>query len=161
MRSFLPIAAIALAAVALTPRTADAACSIVCTADKAGQFKTLDAALKAAGLASTLRGRGHYTVFAPTDAAFARLPAGTVQTLLQPRNRGKLRTVLLYHVLGKRVGAAAIPRGRSSAKTLAGPSLHLRKRGGGVHVNDARVVKADIAASNGVIHVVDKVLIPR
>jgi uncharacterized surface protein with fasciclin (FAS1) repeats len=125
-----------------------------------GQFNTLLAAAKAAGLAGALSKPGHYTLFAPTDAAFAKLPAGTVESLLQPKNKGKLRALLAYHVVGKRIGSKMIPAGRTHVATLNGQSVSVRKHGG-VRVNQSNVITADVGASNGVIHVIDKVLIPK
>lgn len=133
---------------------------IVDTAVRAGQFKTLAAALDAAGLVETLKGSGPFTVFAPTDAAFAALPAGTVEGLLKPENRDKLVAILTYHVVPGRVTASQVA-GMRSATTAEGGDLAIRASGGAVTVNDARVVSADVAASNGVIHVIDKVLIPK
>jgi len=124
-------------------------------------FSTLVTALKAAGLVGVLSDKGHYTVFAPTNEAFAELPAGTVASLLKPRNRGKLKAILLYHVLGKTVTAGAIPRGVTHVGTLNGQTVRVRKNRSGVSVNDAHVTTADIMASNGVIHVIDKVLLPK
>lgn len=132
---------------------------IVDTAVANGSFTTLATALKAAGLVETLKGQGPFTVFAPTDAAFAKLPAGTVESLLKPENKDKLRRVLTYHVVAGKVGAAEVVK-MTSAKTVAGDLLTIRASGGSVEVNDARVITADVAASNGVIHVIDTVLIP-
>ncbi len=132
---------------------------IVDTAVANGSFTTLATALKAAGLVETLKGPGPFTVFAPTDAAFAKLPAGTVESLLKPENKDKLRRVLTYHVVAGKVGAAEVVK-MTSAKTVAGDLLTIRASGGSVEVNDARVITADVAASNGVIHVIDTVLIP-
>jgi uncharacterized surface protein with fasciclin (FAS1) repeats len=132
---------------------------IVDIAVSAGTFTTLVAALQAAGLADTLKGKGPFTVFAPTDEAFKKLPAGTVESLLKPENKEKLRAILLYHVVAGDVTAAQAMK-LSSAKTVNGQELKLSVHGGTVMVNDARVVKADIVASNGVIHVIDTVLIP-
>ncbi len=134
--------------------------SIVGVAQDAGQFNTLIAAAKAAGLAGVLSGPGNYTVFAPTDAAFAKLPKGTVESLLKPQNKHKLRALLKYHVIGKRILAKDIPVGRTHVRTLNGKAVSVRKHGG-VGVNNARVTSADVLASNGVIHVVNRVLIPR
>lgn len=134
--------------------------NIVQVATEAGRFKTLLTAAKAAGLVPALSGRGPLTVFAPTDAAFARLPKGTVENLLRPGNRAQLARILKYHVVKGRVPAAAIKPGRSHVPTLAGRSLRVVKHGA-VRVNDARVVQADIRASNGIIHVVNRVLLPR
>lgn len=133
---------------------------IVDTAVQAGQFKTLAAALQAAGLIDTLKGPGPFTVFAPTDAAFAALPAGTVESLLKPENHDRLVAILTYHVVPGRVTAAQVA-GMPSARTVQGGDLDIRASGGAVTVNDARVVSADVAASNGVIHVIDKVLLPK
>lgn len=132
---------------------------IVDTAVANGSFTTLATALKVAGLVETLKGQGPFTVFAPTDAAFAKLPAGTVESLLKPENKDKLRRVLTYHVVAGKVGAAEVVK-MTSAKTVAGDLLTIRASGGSVEVNDARVITADVAASNGVIHVIDTVLIP-
>jgi uncharacterized surface protein with fasciclin (FAS1) repeats len=140
--------------------THQARADIVDTAIKAGQFKTLAAALKAAGLVDTLKGAGPFTVFAPTDAAFAALPAGTVESLLKPENHDKLVAILTYHVVPGRVTAAQVA-GMDSAKTVEGQALAIHASGKTVTVNGAHVVKADVAASNGVIHVIDKVLIPQ
>ncbi len=134
--------------------------NVVEEASKAGSFKTLIAAAKAAGLAGTLASTRNITVFAPTDAAFAALPAGTVENLLKPKNRGKLRAILTYHVLGQRVGSKSIRLGRSHVRTLNGKSVRVSKGVFGVRVNGARVVAADVNASNGVIHVIDRVLLP-
>jgi transforming growth factor-beta-induced protein len=133
--------------------------NIVDTAAAAGQFTTLLKALKAAGLEKTLEGPGPFTVFAPTDAAFAKLPPGTVANLLKPENRDKLRAILTYHVVAGNVTAAQVVH-LDSAKTLNGQEIAIRVVDGSVRVNDARVVKADIHASNGVIHVIDTVLLP-
>ena len=138
---------------------ARASADIVDTAVAAGQFKTLAAALKAAGLVDTLKGEGPFTVFAPTDAAFAALPAGTVESLLKPENREKLTAILTYHVVPGRYAAADVS-GMATATTVNGEAVDIRSAGSGVTVDGARVVKADIAASNGVIHVIDKVLMP-
>ncbi len=126
----------------------------------AGKFNTLVAAVKAAGLVDTLKGPGPFTVFAPTDEAFAKLPAGTLETLLQPENKAKLRSILLYHVVAGRVTAAEVVK-MDSAKTAEGQNLSIKAMGGNVMVNNAHVVKADIEASNGVIHVIDTVLLPK
>ncbi len=134
--------------------------NIVDTAVAAGSFKTLVAAVQAAGLAETLEGPGPYTVFAPTDDAFKKLPAGTVETLLKPENKEKLKAILLYHVVQGDVTAAQAMK-MSSAKTVGGQDLSITTSGGTVMINDARVVKADIQASNGVIHVIDTVLLPK
>ena len=132
---------------------------IVDTAVAAGQFNTLAAALGAAGLIETLKGPGPFTVFAPTDAAFAALPAGTVEELLKPENKAKLASILTYHVVAGKVMAADVVK-LSEADSVGGPTLKIMTEGGKVMINDATVTTADIAASNGVIHVIDKVLIP-
>ena len=132
---------------------------IVDTAVAAGKFNTLAAALKAAGLVDTLKGPGPFTVFAPTDEAFAKLPAGTVEDLLKPENKEKLVSVLTYHVVPARAMAKDVA-GMSSADTVNGKPVKLQASGGKVMVNDATVIKADVDASNGVIHVIDTVLMP-
>lgn len=144
---------------AAAAKPARAGADIVDTAVAAGQFKTLAAALQAAGLVDTLKGPGPFTVFAPTDAAFAALPAGTVESLLKPENREKLTAILSYHVVAGRYPAARVA-GLDSAPTVNGGTVDIKAMGGGVTVDGARVTKADINASNGVIHVIDKVLMP-
>jgi uncharacterized surface protein with fasciclin (FAS1) repeats len=129
------------------------------TAQSAGQFKTLLAAIKAADLESTLHGDGPFTVFAPTDEAFAKLPAGTVESLLKPENKAKLASILTYHVVSGNVMAAQATK-LTSAKTVQGKDLKLSMSGGSLMVNQAKVVKADIVAKNGVIHVIDAVVLP-
>ncbi len=132
---------------------------IVGVARDAGSFGTLLAAVDAAGLTDTLRGPGPFTVFAPTDDAFAALPAGTVESLLEPENVDMLTSILTLHVLGAEVVAAdAIAAG--SAETLNGQSVTIEQVDGEVFVNGARVLQADVRASNGVIHVIDAVLLP-
>ena len=131
--------------------------NLVQTAVAAGQFTTLASLLQKAGLAGTLQGKGPFTVFAPTDAAFARVPKATLAALAG--NRAKLRAVLLYHVLKGKVTAAQAMK-LHSAKTLEGKSLPIRVSGGKVIVGGATVTRADVMASNGVIHVINKVLIP-
>ncbi len=133
---------------------------IVDTAVGAGQFKTLAAALGAAGLVETLKGAGPFTVFAPTDAAFAKLPAGTVEMLLKPENKAKLTAILTYHVVAGKVMAADVVK-VTSAKTVQGGSVAVKVTGGKVTIDAANVVTTDIAASNGVIHVIDTVLMPK
>jgi uncharacterized surface protein with fasciclin (FAS1) repeats len=132
---------------------------IVDTAVAAGQFKTLAAALNGADLANTLKGPGPFTVFAPTDAAFAKLPVGTIESLLKPENKDKLTAILTYHVVPGRVLAADVGK-LQEAKTVNGKMLTVSTNGGGVMINDARVTATDIAASNGVIHVIDSVILP-
>ncbi len=133
---------------------------IVETAVAAGSFNTLAAALQAVGLAETLKGKGPFTVFAPTDEAFAKLPAGTVDSLLKPENKEKLKAILLYHVVSGEVTAAQVVK-LTAAKTINGQNVQIMVRDGNVMVNDASVVKADVMASNGVIHVIDTVLLPK
>jgi len=134
--------------------------TILEVANSAGSFNTLAAALKAADLVDALSGKGPFTVFAPTDEAFAALPAGTLETLLKPENKDKLRSILLYHVVEGRVFAdQAIEAG--DAKTLQGGAVKIKKSYGKVKVNDASVVTPDIQASNGVIHVIDRVILPQ
>lgn len=133
---------------------------IVDTAVSAGSFKTLAAALQAAGLVQTLKGPGPFTVFAPTDAAFAKLPPGTLDDLLKPENKAKLANILTYHVVSGKAMAADVVR-MPSAKTLEGQSITIKVQpNGAVWANNAQVVKTDIACSNGVIHVIDTVLMP-
>jgi len=131
---------------------------IVDTAVAAGSFNTLAAALQAAGLIETLKGKGPFTVFAPTDEAFAKLPAGTVEALL--KDKEKLTKILLYHVVSGRVMAKDVVK-LKSARTVQGSSVTIVTRGGNVMVDNANVVKTDIAASNGVIHVIDSVILPK
>jgi uncharacterized surface protein with fasciclin (FAS1) repeats len=135
------------------------AADIVDTAVGAGQFKTLAAAASAAGLVETLKGEGPFTVFAPTDAAFAALPAGTVEMLLKPENKDKLVAVLTYHVVPGKVMAADVVK-LKEAKTVNGAMVAVAVNGDKVMINDATVVTADVDASNGVIHVIDKVILP-
>lgn len=158
MKTTIALLALTLSTTGITAQGA-ASRDIVDTAVANGSFTTLATALKAAGLVETLKGPGPFTVFAPTDAAFAKLPAGTVESLLKPENRDKLRRVLTYHVVSGKVGSEQVVK-MTSAKTVAGDSLTISSSGGSVTVNDAKVVTADVAASNGVIHVIDTVLIP-
>jgi len=122
-------------------------------------FSTLVAAVKAAGLAETLSGPGPFTVFAPTNAAFEALPKGTVETLLKPENKDKLTGILTYHVVGGKVMAADVVK-LSEAKTVAGQMVAIKVSDAGVMVNKSKVVKTDIVCKNGVIHVIDAVLLP-
>jgi len=144
--------AAALAAASSLASAAD----IVDTAVSAGQFNTLVKAVQAAGLVDTLKGEGPFTVFAPTDEAFAKLPAGTVEALLQDKQ--KLAQILTYHVVPGKVTASQVKPG--AVKTVQGQSLSVRTEGGGVMVDNARVIQADVMASNGVIHVIDTVVLP-
>lgn len=132
---------------------------IVAVASANGSFKTLVAAVKAAGLVETLQGAGPFTVFAPTDDAFAKLPAGTVESLLKPENKAKLVAILTYHVVGAKVMAADVKTGM--VKTVNGASLNVKAWDGKVTVNGAKVTAADVVASNGVIHVIDTVVLPK
>jgi uncharacterized surface protein with fasciclin (FAS1) repeats len=132
---------------------------IVDTAAGAGSFNTLVAALKAADLVETLRGEGPFTVFAPTDEAFAKLPEGTLDNLLKPENKGQLQSILTYHVVAGKVMSTDAAQ-LSSAKTVNGQSFKISNTGSGLMVDNANVVQADIGASNGVIHVIDAVILP-
>ena len=166
--------AVLAAAVTLTPSLFAGECSAsktasvaTCTAGKdlvsvasgADNFKTLVAAVKAAGLVETLQGKGPFTVFAPTDAAFAKLPAGTVEDLLKPENKEKLVAILTYHVVPGKVLVADVKT--SEAKTVQGQSVKLVVSDTGVTVDGAKVIKTDVMAENGVIHVIDTVIIPK
>ena len=160
----LALGLVAPAALAASPaapmaKPAKAQSDIVDTAVAAGQFKTLAAALQAAGLVDTLKGKGPFTVFAPTDAAFAALPAGTVDELLKPENKAKLVAILTYHVVPGRFPAARVA-GMDTAATVNGDALAIAATDAGVTVDGAKVLKADVGASNGVIHVIDTVLMP-
>jgi uncharacterized surface protein with fasciclin (FAS1) repeats len=157
--SFLKFTSASLVAFALSMPMANAA-DIVDTAVSAGNFKTLVAAVKAAGLVDTLKGKGPFTVFAPTDDAFAKLPAGTVDTLLRPENKGKLVAILTYHVVPGKVMSADIAGKKTMAKTVEGSEITIDATNG-VMINNAKVIKADIETSNGVIHVIDTVLMPK
>ena len=132
---------------------------IVDTAVDAGSFNTLAAALEAGGLVETLKGAGPYTVFAPTDEAFAKLPEGTVENLLKPENKDQLVAVLTYHVLSGEVTAEEVVT-LTEAETVNGQSVDIAVVDGTVDVNNAKVIQADVMASNGVIHVIDTVLLP-
>ena len=132
---------------------------IVDTAVAAGQFQTLAAALEAAGLVATLKGEGPFTVFAPTDEAFARLPSGTVETLLKEENKDQLTAILTYHVVPGKVMSQDVA-GIDEARTVNGKMIDVEVDGSAVKVNDATVTQADIAAANGVIHVIDTVILP-
>jgi uncharacterized surface protein with fasciclin (FAS1) repeats len=132
---------------------------IVDTAIEAGQFQTLAAALEAAGLVATLKGEGPFTVFAPTDEAFAKLPSGTVETLLKEENKDQLTAILTYHVVPGKVMSQDVA-GIDEARTVNGKMIDFEVDGSAVKVNDATVTQADIAAANGVIHVIDTVILP-
>jgi uncharacterized surface protein with fasciclin (FAS1) repeats len=132
---------------------------IVDTAVGAGSFKTLVAAVSKAGLVETLKGKGPFTVFAPTDEAFAKLPEGTVTELIKPENKERLTAILTYHVVPGKVTAKDVVK-LSEAKTVQGSSVDIKVNDGKVYVDEAQVVKADIHTSNGVIHVIDSVILP-
>ena len=149
----------AAAALALALPVKAHAADIVDTAVSAGSFNTLVAAVQAAGLVDTLKGDGPFTVFAPTDEAFAALPEGTVETLLLPENKDQLVSILTYHVVPAKVMSGDIAGKRAKVLTVQGDRLSVNAKRG-VKVNDAKVVQADIEASNGVIHVVDTVILP-
>ena len=157
------IAASAAAMTAFGAANADhhakAKMDIVDTAVEAGSFTTLATALTEAGLVDTLKGDGPFTVFAPTDAAFEKLPAGTVETLLKPENKDQLTAILTYHVVAGKVKAADVVK-LNSADTVNGASLSIEVKDGAVMINNATVTSADVKASNGVIHVIDTVLLP-
>ena len=146
--------------VVLTSTRVHQASDIVDTAVSAGKFNTLVAAVKAAGLVETLKGKGPFTVFAPTDEAFAKLPKGVVEDLLKPENKDKLVAILTYHVVPGKVMAADVVK-LSSAKTIQGQEVSIKVADGGVSVDGAKVVKTDITCSNGVIHVIDSVILPK
>ena len=148
-----------LMASALAFTSLASAADIVDTA-VAGGFTTLVAAVKAAGLVDTLKGPGPFTVFAPTDEAFAKLPAGTLESLLKPENKEKLQSILTYHVVAGEVTAQEVVK-LHSAKTVEGQSLTIKTMNGGVMVDNAHVTKTDIMTSNGVIHVIDTVMLPK
>jgi uncharacterized surface protein with fasciclin (FAS1) repeats len=161
MRNF-PKTALAALALSMTLGVANVQAAdkdIVDTAVEAGQFETLAAALNAAGLVETLKGAGPFTVFAPTDDAFAKLPAGTVENLLKPENKDQLTAILTYHVVPGAVMAADVVK-LDEAKTVNGAMVDVTAEGGKVMVNEANVTATDIAASNGVIHVIDSVILP-
>jgi transforming growth factor-beta-induced protein len=151
------VASLLLAAAALAAPPAQ---DIVDTAVAAGSFNTLVAAVKAAGLVDTLKGPGPFTVFAPTDEAFAKLPPGTVEDLLKPENKAKLQAILTYHVVAGRIMAKDVVK-LHSAKTVNGEKVSVKSSMGSVMVDNAKVVKTDIVCSNGVIHVIDTVLLPK
>jgi uncharacterized surface protein with fasciclin (FAS1) repeats len=156
MKTLLLAAAVAL--IAAAPASARQNQDIVETATAAGQFTTLTKLVKRAGLVSALQQPGPYTVFAPTDAAFAKVPKRKLKALA--RNKAKLKSVLLYHVVAKRLPASKIVK-RKGARTLNGKRVRFRVRSGDVFVNRAKVTTADVMASNGVIHVINRVLLPR
>jgi uncharacterized surface protein with fasciclin (FAS1) repeats len=151
------VAALSMLAMA----TPAAAADIVDTATSNGSFTTLVAAVKAAGLVNTLKGPGPFTVFAPTDAAFKKLPAGTVENLLKPENKAQLTKVLTYHVVPGKVMARDISGKKTNAKTVEGSTVAIDASSASVKVDNATVSMADVNASNGVIHVIDSVIMPK
>ena len=159
------ILALTIAVLSLSPLTinnvsaAPAGETVVAIAAGNADFSTLVAAVKAAGLVDTLNGAGPFTIFAPTNEAFAKLPKGTVEELLKPENKAKLTAILTYHVVAGKVMAADVKT--MMAKTVQGGSLDIKVADGGVMVNGAKVVKTDIVGTNGVIHVIDSVLMPK
>jgi transforming growth factor-beta-induced protein len=165
--SAVALGVVAATTVAVTPSVAradhhegdKAKKNIVDTAVAAGQFKTLAAALQAGGLVETLKGEGPFTVFAPTDEAFAKIPKATLEDLLKPENKEKLVAILKYHVVSGKVMAKDV-MGLEKAKTVNGKEVKVKTKDGKVMIDDATVAKADVAASNGVIHVIDTVLMP-
>ncbi len=160
MKKIIYFTSLFSAVLLLTPARLHAAeeKTIVAVASNAGQFKTLVTAVKAAGLVETLNGKGPFTVFAPTDEAFAKLPKGTVENLLKPENKEQLVAILTYHVIPGKIMASEVTT--TDAKTVNGKKLPIMVNAGKVKAGDANVVKTDIPASNGVIHVVDSVIIP-
>jgi uncharacterized surface protein with fasciclin (FAS1) repeats len=158
MKHYLPILLAGALAMTVAPSRAKGA-DIVETA-VAGKFNTLVAAVKAAGLVDTLKGSGPFTVFAPTDEAFAKLPAGTLESLLKPENKAKLQSILTYHVVPGNVLAKDVVK-LNSARTVHGGSVAIKNGNGRVMVDGAQVIKTDIVTSNGVIHVIDSVLLPK
>jgi uncharacterized surface protein with fasciclin (FAS1) repeats len=171
IRRILNVAAL-VAAVTITPNLLAGECSaaksaakcaagkdLVAVAGGAGNFKTMVAAIKAAGLVETLQGTGPFTVFAPTDEAFAKLPTGTVEDLLKPENKEKLIAILKYHVVSGKVMAADVKT--MDSKTVQGQTVEIIVADAGVTVNGAKVVKTDVLADNGVIHVIDTVILPK
>ena len=161
MRTFLTaVLTLTLATSALAGDYGRKPADIVDTAVAAGSFKTLAAALQAADLVGTLKGAGPFTVFAPTDAAFAKLPAGTVEMLLKPENKAKLQSILTYHVVAGSYPAAKVVK-MTSAKTVNGQMVSIDASRSGVKVAEANVIQTDIKTSNGVIHVIDSVMLPK
>ncbi len=154
MKKILSVIALAILTMAAAP-----AADIVDTAVSAGSFTTLVKAVQAAGLVETLKGPGPFTVFAPTDEAFAKLPAGTLDDLLKPENKDRLIAILTYHVVSGKVMAADVVK-LTAAKTVEGSEIKITVDGNTVKVDDATVVQTDIEASNGVIHVIDAVILP-
>jgi uncharacterized surface protein with fasciclin (FAS1) repeats len=158
LRNLAAAAAIAVSGFAFSAQAF--AADVVDTAVAAGNFKTLVAAVQAAGLVDTLKGKGPFTVFAPTDEAFAKLPAGTVETLLKPANKDKLVAILTYHVVPGKVMAADVAGKEIMVKSVQGSEIDVNGKDG-VMVDNAKVIKADIVTDNGVIHVIDAVIMPK
>ncbi len=158
LRTLAAAAAFAVSGFALSVQAY--AADIVTTAASAGSFKTLVAAVEAAGLVDTLKGPGPFTVFAPNDEAFAKLPAGTVDDLLKPENKDKLVAILTYHVVPGKVMAADVAGKETKAKTVQGSEVTVNGKDG-VTVDGAKVIQADIVTDNGVIHVIDAVIMPK
>jgi uncharacterized surface protein with fasciclin (FAS1) repeats len=158
MLTFTTVAIVGMLATA--PARGQQTRDIVDTAVAAGSFATLAKALTAADLVATLKGPGPFTVFAPTDDAFAKLPAGTLESLLKPENKDKLRRILTYHVVAGEVRAADVVK-LQSATAVSGDTIAVKVKDGKVHVNDGNVIKTDIKATNGVIHVIDTVILPK
>ena len=155
----IAVGVVATFMMASLPQAQSATKDIVDTAVAAGSFTTLAKALQAADLVDTLKGKGPFTVFAPTDDAFAKLPQATLEDLLKPANKAKLRRILSYHVVPGRVMATDVLK-LNSAKAVSGDTIAINASGGSVRVEEARVIKTDITASNGVIHVLDSVILP-
>ena len=160
VRTFMVFALLLLPASVAHAASNTGSKDIVDTAVGAGNFKTLVAAVQAAGLVDTLKGKGPFTVFAPTDEAFAKLPAGTVEDLLKPENKDKLVAILTYHVVPSKVMSKDIAGKKLEVGTVQGSKLTVDATSG-VKVDNAKVVKADIPAANGVIHVIDAVVLPK
>lgn len=165
MKKLLALGAVAILAACAQasepkPTAAASKADIVDTAVSAGQFDTLVAAVQAAGLVDTLKSPGPFTVFAPTDDAFAALPAGTVDELLKPENKDQLVAILTYHVISGEVTSGDLAGKKLNAETVQGSTVSIDATSGGVTVDDANVIAADVDASNGVIHVIDRVILP-
>jgi uncharacterized surface protein with fasciclin (FAS1) repeats len=158
MTHYLPI--LLAGALAITVASSAASAADIVETAVAGNFNTLVAAVKAAGLVDTLKGPGPFTVFAPTDEAFAKLPPGTLESLLKPENKAKLQSILTYHVVSGKVMAQDVVK-LHSAKTVEGQDITIKTMNGRVTVDSASVTKTDIVTSNGVIHVIDSVLLPK
>jgi uncharacterized surface protein with fasciclin (FAS1) repeats len=160
MASFAAVLALALGVSTANAGNYGMKKDIVDVAVSAGSFNTLAAALKAADLVTTLKSKGPFTVFAPTDEAFAKLPAGTLESLLKPENKAKLQAILTYHVLPGKVASGDIAGKILTVKMVQGTNANIDATNG-VMINNAKVIKADIEASNGIIHVIDTVILPR